>query len=254
MRWDPVQYGRWATERSRPFLDLVARVAAEAPRSVLDVGCGSGELTVTLAQRWPGARVRGVDSSGEMIDRAPAGAGVDFGVQAAEDLDATGVDVLLSNAALQWVPEHRGLLQRWAGQLEDDGWLAFQVPANFDAPSHRLMRELAGSAAWRDRLAGVLRGREAVDEPEGYLALMAGLGLQADVWQTRYLHVLPGEDPVLDWVRGTALRPVRAALDGPAAEEFTRQYAALLREAYPRGPHGTVFPFRRTFVVAHRAR
>lgn len=252
MRWDPAQYARHAGHRSRPFFDLVAQIGAPAPRSVLDVGCGSGELTVALAQRWPGATVRGVDSSPEMIERAPAGSGVEFSVQAAQEVDAAGVDVLVSNAALQWVPEHRELLRRWAGQLAEGGEIAFQVPASFAAPSHRLMRELAGSPAWRDRLAGVLRSGDVVDEPEGYLELMAGQGLQADVWQTRYLHVLPGEDPVLDWLRGTGLRPVLAALSEPEAGEFTTQYAALLREAYPPGPYGTVFPFLRTFVVARK--
>ena len=254
MRWDPAQYARYATPRSRPFFDLVAQVGATEPREVLDIGCGSGELTAALAQRWPGATVRGVDSSPEMIERAPTGSGVAFTVQAAEETDVGGVDVVVSNAALQWVPEHRALLRDWAGQLAGDGELAFQVPANFGAPSHRLMRELADSPRWRDRLAGVLRTGRAVDEPEGYLELMAGQGLRAEVWQTRYLHVLPGEDPVLDWVRGTGLRPVLAALSEPEAAEFTARYAALLRQAYPPGPSGTVFPFLRTFVVAHKPR
>lgn len=134
MRWDPAQYARYSDYRSRPFFDLVTRIAAEFPSSIIDVGCGCGDLTVTLAQRWPAARVRGVDTSVEMIERAPTDRGVSFSVQAAQDLDAVGVDVLVSNAALQWVPQHRELLARWAGQLNDDGWIAFQVPANFDAP------------------------------------------------------------------------------------------------------------------------
>ncbi len=252
MRWDPTQYARYRDHRSRPFFDLVARIGAGAPRSVLDVGCGSGELTVALAERWPEATVRGVDSSPEMIARAPAGRGVTFDVQDAQDVTAAGVDVLVSNAVLQWVPQHRDLLARWAGELSDDGWLAVQVPANFDAPSHRLMRELADSPRWRDRLGGVLRGALTVDEPDGYLDLMAAHDLQADVWQTQYLHVLSGDDPVLEWVRGTGLRPVLAALGDDEAEQFSDEYAGLLRRAYPRRPYGTVFPFLRTFVVAHK--
>jgi trans-aconitate 2-methyltransferase len=252
MHWDPAQYARYSDHRSRPFFDLVARIGAPAPRSVLDVGCGSGELTVALAQRWPEATVRGVDSSPEMIARAPADQGVDFSLHDARDVDAVDVDVLVSNAALQWVPQHHDLLARWAGQLDDDGWLAFQVPANFDAPSHRLMRELAESPRWRDRLHGVLRGAMTVAEPESYLELMTGHGLRADVWQTRYLHVLEGDDPVLQWLRGTGLRPVLATLTEHEATQFSGEYAALLRRAYPRRPYGTVLPFLRTFVVAHK--
>lgn len=250
MSWDPQQYARYADERGRPFLDLLARVGAAAPHTVVDLGCGSGELTALLARRWPGADVRGVDASPEMLGRAPAGVRVELGT--AEDVDATGVDVLISNALLQWVPTHRALLPRWADQLAPGGWLAYQVPANFDAPSHRLMRELAASPVWRNRLGGVLRSAEPVAEPAEYLDLMAGRGLTVDAWQTTYLHVLAGPDPVLEWVRGTGLRPVLTALDDTAAAAFSAEYGALLRAAYPPGPHGTVLAFRRTFVVAHR--
>jgi trans-aconitate 2-methyltransferase len=219
---------------------------------VVDLGCGSGELTVALRERWPAAEIRGVDSSPEMIERAPRDAGVRFEVAPAEAFDAGGVDVLISNAMLQWVPDHEPLLEAWAVQLNGGGWLAFQVPANFDAPSHRLMRELAGEPRWRDRLEGVLRHAGAVATPAGYLDLLAGAGLRVDAWQTVYQHVLPGEDPVLEWVRGTGLRPVLAALDEADAAEFEAEYARRLREAYPRRPYGTVFGFARTFVVAEK--
>lgn len=248
--WDPAQYARFAAPRSRPFHDLLAQVGAQRPATVVDVGCGPGTLTVDLARRWPDARVRGFDSSAEMIARAPTGAGVEFTVAPAEEFDATGVDVVVSNAVLQWVPGHRDLLRRWASQLAPGSWLAFQVPSNFDAPSHVLMRELAGSPPWRHRLAGVLRGTGSVASPAEYLDLLAGAGLLAEVWQSEYQHVLAGPDPVLEWVRGTGLRPVLQALDADGSAQFEREYAALLREAYPERDYGTPFPFRRTFAVA----
>lgn len=252
LRWDPAQYARFSDERSRPFFDLTGQIEAARPGLVVDLGCGSGELTATLASRWPGAAVRGLDASAEMIERAAGGDRLSFALADAADFEATGVDVLVSNALLQWVPGHQALLSRWAGELNADGWLAFQVPANFGSPSHRLMRELAGSARWRDRLAGVLRHADAVAEPAEYLELLVGSGLRVTAWQTSYLHVLSGPDPVLEWVRGTGLRPVLQALSEDEAAEFVAEYARLLRQAYPERPFGTVFPFLRTFVVAHK--
>jgi len=254
LRWDPAQYARFSDERSRPFFDLTGQVDASEPALVVDLGCGSGELTATLAARWPAATVRGLDASAEMVERA-AGCAADrlsFELADAAAFDATGVDVLISNALLQWVPGHQELLVRWAGELAAGGWLAFQVPANFGSPSHRLMRELAESARWRDRLAGVLRHDDAVAEPAEYLELLTGAGLSVNAWQTSYLHVLQGPDPVLEWVRGTGLRPVLQALPADEAAEFVAEYAARLRQAYPARPFGTVFPFLRTFVVAHK--
>ena len=246
MRWDPTQYARFADQRTRPFFDLVTQIGAGGPSTVVDLGCGSGELTMTLADRWPDAAVRGIDSSPEMIAKAPAG---DFVVGTAQDFDATGVDVLVSNAMLQWVPGHAELLTRWAGELEPGGWLAFQVPTNFGAPSHTLMRELAADYP----LEGVLRHDDAVLSASGYLDLLSDAGLRADVWQTEYLHVLQGEDPVLEWVRGTGLRPVLAALAPEQAAAFETEYARRLREAYPARSYGTVFGFSRIFAVAQKS-
>lgn len=254
MRWDPIQYNRYGSERGRPFFELLNQVAADSPATVVDLGCGSGELTATLAARWPSARIAGIDSSPEMIDRAAEQRAprLDFRLGDAAEFDAAGVDVLISNALLQWVPGHAELLRRWAGELNPGGWLAFQVPDNFSAPSHALMRELAESAEWSTKLAGVLRHADAVLPAQDYLLLLSEAGLRATAWQTNYLHLLAGADPVLEWVRGTGLRPVLGALSADDAAAFEQDYAARLRQAYPRTEHGTVFPFLRTFVVGHK--
>lgn len=252
MQWDPAQYGRFAAERGRPFLDLVGRVGAAAPRRVADLGCGPGQLTALLTQRWPQATVEGIDSSPEMIAAAQPGERLSFRVADVADWDPAGTDVIVSNATLQWVPEHRSLLTAWAAALPPDGWLAFQVPGNFDAFSHVLMRSLAESRRWASSLAGILRHEDAVGTPEEYAQLLLAAGLEADVWTTTYLHVLSGPDAVLEWVRGTGLRPVMQALPPASYALFEQEYAAQLRQAYPATEHGTLFPFRRVFAVGRR--
>ncbi|GAA0399663.1 trans-aconitate 2-methyltransferase [Microbispora corallina] len=247
--WDPDVYERYAGERARPFFELLARVDARDPAYVVDLGCGTGELTAALCRRWPGATVHGVDSSPAMIAKAPPGP--TFEVADVRDWRPSAtVDVLVSNALLQWVPEHRDLLARWVAGLAEGGWLAFQVPGNFDAPSHAAVRELCRTT-WREELGDVPR-EAPVGDPEEYLDLLAGLGCSVDAWETTYVHVLPGEDAVLNWVRGTALRPLLDRLPPGRRDDFLADCARVLGEAYPRRPYGTPFPFRRIFVVAHR--
>ena len=251
MRWDPRQYGRFADERNRAFIDLTARIEAVSPRHVVDVGCGPGHLTGLLAERWPHALVEGIDSSPEMITAAAGVVGVSFTVADAADWEPGGdVDVVVSNAALHWVPRHQQLMARWAAALPPGGWLAVQVPGNFDSPSHTLMRRLARTDRWAPKLRNV--DIDAVGIPQSYADLLLGAGMVADVWETTYLHVLRGDDPVLGWLRGTGLRPLLAALSSDEAGEFCAQLAAELRQAYPPGPHGTLFPFRRVFAVGHK--
>ncbi|HEY2507209.1 MAG TPA: trans-aconitate 2-methyltransferase [Streptosporangiaceae bacterium] len=253
--WDPAQYLNFASERSRPFFDLTARIGAADPRTVVDLGCGPGQLTAALAARWPQAEILGIDSSTEMIKAAMAHATdrLSFRVEDATAWHADRpVDVIISNAVLQWVPSHLELLPQWATALAPDGWLAFQLPGNYDQPSHAVLRELAASARWRDRLADVQLNRQS-GEPSQYLDLLASVGLVVDAWETTYLHVLPGEDAVTQWYKGTGLRPVLAALTDAESAEFTAAYGELVRAAYPAQPYGTVLPFRRVFVVAHRA-
>jgi trans-aconitate 2-methyltransferase len=164
---------------------------------------------------------------------------------------ARPADVFTCNAALQWIPGHLTLLTSWAGWLAPGGWLAFQVPGNFDQPSHTILRELAASARWRPLLSGVQLNRQAAD-PATYLDLLSAPGCEVDAWETTYLHVLRGEDAVVQWYKGSGLRPVLAALTEEQAAEFTAEYGAQIRQAYPAAPYGTVLPFRRIFVVARR--
>jgi trans-aconitate 2-methyltransferase len=252
--WDPAAYLRYAGERSRPFAELLARVDARSPGSVVDMGCGEGTATASLAVRWPSARVTGVDSSPEMLAAAAGSPRVTFALGDLRTWRPPGpVDVVVSNAALHWVPGHAEVLARWAAWLAPAGWLAVQVPGNFRAPTHALLAELCRAPRWADRLADAGPRPDAVLEPAGYLDVLSAAGLAADVWETTYLHVLTGPDPVLAWVRGTVLRPVLARLGEDEAAAFTAEYAAALRTAYPvRADGTTVLPFRRIFAVGAR--
>jgi len=211
-----------------------------------------------MADRWPTATVLGVDSSPEMIDSAQEnaiGGRLDFVVGGIATWQAERpVDVLVSNAALHWVPGHVDLFARFAEALTPDGVFALQVPDNFAEPSHALLLELRTSPRWRDQLGEGADRTIGVERPGRYLDALIGAGLSADVWQTEYLQILPGEDAVLEWVKGTALRPVLSRLDGADRDEFLDEYAKALNAAYPPQPFGTVFPFRRTFAVARRRR
>ncbi len=252
--WDPQQYLRYAGERARPFTDLLARVDVADPAYVVDLGSGPGELTASLRNRWPGADIVGVDSSPEMIARArsyerPGLSFVEMDLRAWEP--PRPVDVLLSNATLQWVPGHLALLPRLFGHLAPAGVLAVQVPANFTEPSHAILHELQDDPRWRDALRGVQR--PASHEPAAYLEALLALGCTVDAWETTYLHVLPGEDAVLEWVRGTGARPTLQALGEQARAEFLAAYGERLRRAYPQRDGRVVLPFRRVFFVARAA-
>ncbi|RMI34471.1 methyltransferase domain-containing protein [Nocardia stercoris] len=278
--WDPVQYLAFDNHRARPFFELVARIRAEHPRRVVDLGCGPGHLTGTLADRWPEAIVEASDNDPAMVTAARA-----RGIQA-ELLDvrdwkpAADTDVVVSNAVLHWVPDHAELLTRWARELPGGAWIAIQVPSAFDSPSHRCIQDLADRPEWRDRLAAVRgQGPEAVAErdhagpprtasrhragilqpdsvldPIGYANVLSDAGAEVDAWETTYIQRLSGENPVLTWVSGTALRPVRDALDDAEWARFTAELAPLLAAAYPRRPDGSTWlPYRRVFTVARTA-
>jgi len=254
--WDAAQYMRFTDERARPFLDLVARIGADKPGYVMDLGCGPGNLTALLARRWPQAVVAGVDSSPEMIEAArllPEAAAVSFETGDVRDWHPEHApDVITCNAVLQWVPDHDALVARWAALLAPGGWLAFQLPGNFDSPHHVAAAELAGSPRWRSLLADVQLNRQAGD-PGDYVRLLARPGYIVDAWETTYSHILPSESAVVEWAKGTALRPVLAALDERQAEGFLAEYAERLRGTCRPESFGVVFPFRRVFAVVQKA-
>lgn len=252
--WDPDRYLTYADERGRPFVELVARVGATAPATVVDLGCGPGNLTALLRERWPGARVQGLDSSPEMVARAHA-AEPEISFEVADLRDwlagADRVDVLVSNATLQWVPEHLALLPGLVERVVPGGWLAFQVPGNFDEPSHVLRTELAAEAPYAEHTRGV--AVPSSHDPAVYLEALAALGCEVDAWETTYLHVLTGPDPVFTWVSGTGARPTLQALPGDLRGAFEAEFKRRLRAAYPERDGRVVLPFRRVFVVARVA-
>ena len=264
--WDPEQYEKFSSHRRRPFADLTTRVGASAPEVVVDLGCGPGPLTLALSRRWPQARIIGVDSSAEMIDQARRNDRLERVEWVRSDVESwdpaqvgAPTDVIIANALLQWVPSHRELIPGWIRALAPNGWFAMQVPGNFNAPSHTLLREVAARSPRADELLARLLAGEAVSEPPEYVALLAGLGCDVDAWETTYQHVLdPGGEqggPVLEWTKGTALLPVYEVLkdDGERAD-FVAAYGDALVRAYPRQPFGTIFAFRRIFAVAHKQR
>ncbi len=252
--WDPRRYLAYADERARPFADLLARVGAEEPRTVVDLGCGPGTLTRLLADRWPAAEVTGLDSSPEMIAAARREApGIAFDLA---DLrawrPAEPVDVLVSNATLQWVPDHLDLLPALVGALAPGGWLGLQVPGNAAEPSHTLRAELAAEPPYVAHTAGA--AAPVAHDPGTYLAALSELGCRVDAWETTYLHVLAGEDPVFTWISGTGARPTLQALPEDLRPRFEAELRARLRAAYPPrdvgGEPAVLLPFRRVFAVA----
>jgi len=251
MTWDPATYLAFAGERTRPAAELLARIPLEDPKQVADLGCGPGNSTALLAARWPNAAIAGIDPSESMLAEAETSSVHACWVKAdiATWTPDKPCDVIFSNAAFQWLDQHETLLPRLMAQVAGGGAFAFQVPRNFDAPSHVLMREVASGGPWRARLSHVRR--MGVLSPEKYFDLLSPGATRLDIWETEYLHVLEGDDPVFRWVSGTGLRPYADELSGGEREDFLAAYRAQLRLAYPRRPDGsTLFPFRRLFVIA----
>lgn len=255
MTWDPSQYLKFAGERVRPALDLLARIPAAAPRSVVDLGCGAGNLAPMLLERWPQAHLTGIDSSPQMLAKARAEhPSVEF-VQAdvAHWQPAQPVDVLYSNATLHWIVEHDALILRLLETLRPRGWLAIQMPRNFGAPSHASVTETIERGPWRARLEPQLR-RHPVAAPQHYWRLLHERCATLEIWETEYLQVLTGENPVAEFTKGTWLKQFLDRLQEPERSAFEADYRARVRAAYPPEADGrTLFPFRRLFIIAQRA-
>jgi trans-aconitate 2-methyltransferase len=254
--WDPQQYVKFAHERARPFHDLLARVRPERVRTAADLGCGPGELTRTIAERWPTAAVVGVDNSPEMLDKAQAHAlpgRLRFEPGDLATWRPEGpLDLLVSNAALHWAADHAAVLAAWSGMLSPAGVMAVQMPYRFRLRAQRAVDDTARDPRWADKLTGAGLNRESVHPPPWYVRRLQALGLEVDAWKTTYYHVLTGEDPVLEWLKGTGLRPLLARLTPGESEDFQRDLGARLRQIHPPRDGTVLLPFPRIFFVATR--
>jgi trans-aconitate 2-methyltransferase len=266
--WNAQQYLKFEADRLRPFLDLVSHLDADDLRvaSVVDLGCGPGNATAMLADWWPDAHITGIDSSPAMIEAAaghavPGRLDFELGDVRTWQPDEP-VDVVVANAVLQWIPGHIDLLPKLAANVAPGGLLGFQVPGNFQEPSHVVLDELRTGERWRDKVSASTE-RPASHSPADYLAKLAESGLEPDVWETTYTYILdadPARDVpsgVTEFVRGTALRPIISTLSEHDAADFTAEYDGLVREAYPvrilGGRSVQLLPYRRIFAVGRQA-
>lgn len=250
--WNPAQYLRYGSERLRPALDLIARIQVDSPETVYDLGCGTGTITGILKERWPDAIVTGVDSSASMLEMTTD---VETGLNWQHaDLNhwqpESQADVVYSNAALHWLDGHEQLFPRLMETVKAGGVLAVQMPENFSAPSHTSIADTVREGAWQERLAPFQR-EQPVAEPSYYYDLISRLSSHIDMWETTYMHILEGEDPVVEWTKGTMLRPLLDNLSDEEGAEFLASYTAKVAKAYPHSTDGkTVLPFKRLFIVA----
>ena len=259
-RWDPQQYDKFSDQRLRPALELLDRIPLKSPEIIYDLGCGSGQVTRIMAERWPKATVYGVDNSKEMLARATAETGRVQWIKA--DIQnwspEAPADLIYSNASLHWVTEHQKLFPHLVGVLKAGGYLAVQMPLSWQAPSHRLMRETLADGGPDGKALGTEKLRRAVarkwvQAAAEYYDFLVGCTRTLDIWEAEYLHILEGDNPVLEWVKGTGLRPILNGLEDPERELFLTEYARRLQAAYPVKADGrTLYPFRRLFMVATR--
>ncbi len=260
--WDPGQYLRYGGHRLRPAIELLQRIDLDAPKICWDVGCGAGEIAIAMTERWPDAEVIAMDASAEMLAKGKATTGGDKVDWRQDDIATWSpdrpADVIYSNAALHWVGGHETLFPHLMQCLAPGGVLAAQMPLSWGQTSHRLLREILaggnGGKGYGDTELQASVARKWVDEGEEYYDRLRPHTAHIDIWETCYLQELSGPDPVLEWVKGSALRPVLTALGEAGAAAYLAEYGAALREAYPMRADGvTLFPFGRLFIVARRA-
>ncbi len=263
--WDPGQYLKFADHRLRPALDLMGRIPLERPQVIYDLGCGSGNVTRLLSDRWPGASVIGMDNSPDMLKRAgsveagdlPGNVSWEHGDLADWRPNQTP-SIFFSNAVIQWVPDHHELVPRLWNMLPSGACLAVQAPLSWDMRSHQIMRETLENGGHGGQAVGSAELRTAVgnrwvQDPDFYYDLLAPEADHLDVWTTEYQHVLTGDDPVLEWVTGTGLRPILNGLEDGDRETYLEEYRRRLNVEYPKRADGfTLYPFRRLFFVAVR--
>ncbi len=254
MTWSAAQYVKFEEERTRPVRDLIARVPLAHARRAADIGCGPGNSTEVLRASFPTAEIVGIDSSPDMIaaarKRLPD---IAFEVAGVEGWRDSGFDVILANAVIQWIPDHEALIPALIGKLAPGGALAVQTPDNLDEPSHRLMREVAADGPWAAKLADAAKARAKRRSADWYFGLLRREAARVDIWRTVYFHPLKGADAIVEWVKGTGLRPFVDPLDADEREAYLARYEAAIAAAYPAETDGTVLlPFPRLFFVATR--
>jgi trans-aconitate 2-methyltransferase len=254
MTWNPEQYLKFAQPRLRPALDLLAHLSVIQPRTVYDLGCGTGNITRLLADRWPDALVSGVDDSAEMLAQAAQQSGAIRWIQQslATWTPSEPADLIYSNAALHWLPQHTALFPSLVAKLAPGGILAVQMPRNFLAPSHTAIHETVLAGPWRSKLEPLITPPP-VGTPQFYYSLLHANAAVLDIWETEYLHVLSGPDAVKEWTKGTWLKQFLDRLSEPQRSEFETDYARRVGTAYPPLANGqTLFPFRRLFIVLQK--
>jgi trans-aconitate 2-methyltransferase len=257
--WDANQYLQFEGERTRPCRELAARVQLDSPNRIIDLGCGPGNSTAVLAQRWPNADITGLDSSPDMIETAtresPNRRWVLGDIAEYARGDGEKFDLVFSNAALQWVEDHATLFPRLMDRVAPGGALAVQVPGNLNASAHVAAREISELTAWRWRFpAGGVRGTWAVRDLPFYYDTLSPKSSRLDLWTTEYQHVMPSPEAIVEWYKGTGLRPYLEALPNDADRQaFLNEYLQSIQKSYTRRPDGKVlFPFLRLFIVAYR--
>ena len=252
MGWDPNQYLEFGGVRLQPALDLLARIPLQAPDIVYDLGCGAGNVTTAMKNRWPSAQITGIDNSAEMLDRARSARSDIQWVEA--DLDEwrpdRPADVVFSNATLHWLDNHDQLFPRLMNFVAPGGFLAVQMPRNWEAPSHTSITDSVQAGPWREVHEPLMRPTPS-HAPEHYYEILAPISKSFSIWETEYCQILEGENPVAEYVKGSFLKRFLDALEEPERSDFENDYRERILAAYPKRQDGkTLFPFRRLFILA----